>query len=121
VTLRPVGLAFDAAGNLWVNYDGTIASITPAQQAGTGTHTITPAIQITTDVLTLPVGIAFDQDGGLWFAHEAGKFARLDAAQLTASGSVAPAIVITSPDVGSATWFAMYPAPPGTPLYHKMP
>jgi hypothetical protein len=117
----PISLAFDAAGRLWVNYDGTIASITTAEQAGTGSKTITPAVQITTDVSTLPVGIAFDQDGGLWLAHEVNKFARFDATQLGASGAVAPATIITSTDVGSAGWFAMYPAPPFTPLYHKVP
>jgi sugar lactone lactonase YvrE len=120
-TLRPVSLAFDAAGSLWVNYDGTIASITAAEQTGTGAKTITPAIQITTDVLTLPVGIAFDQDGGLWLAHVSGAFARLGPAQLTASAAVEPSTVITSADVGYAAWFAMYPAPPFTPLYHKVP
>ena len=117
----PMSLAFDAAGSLWVNYDGTLARITAADQAGMGAKTITPAIQITTDVLTLPVGIAFDQDGGLWLAYSAGAFARLGPTQLAASGSVAPSIIITSPDVGYAAWFAMYPAPPFTPLYHKVP
>jgi sugar lactone lactonase YvrE len=121
VTLTPISLAFDAAGNLWVNYDGTIASLTPTDQIGTGAKTITPAIQITTDVATLPVGIAFDQDGGLWLAHAVNKFARFDAMQLAASGSVTPSIVITSNDVGSAAWFAMYPAPLFTPLYHAIP
>jgi hypothetical protein len=37
------------------------------------------------------------------------------------SGSATPSIVITSGDVGSAAWFAMYPAPSFTPLYHKVP
>ena len=120
-TLRPVGLAFDGSGNLWVNYDGTIARLAAADLGGTGTKTITPAIQINTDVLTLPVGIAFDQDGGLWFAHESGKFARLGPTQLLTSGSVVPSIVVTSPDVGYASWFAIYPAPASTPLYHKVP
>jgi sugar lactone lactonase YvrE len=120
-TLTPISLAFDGAGNLWVNYDGTIASITPADQAGTDAKMITPAIQITTDVATLPVGIAFDQDGGLWLAHAVNKFARFDATQLVMSGSATPSIVITSGDVGSAAWFAMYPAPSFTPLYHKVP
>jgi sugar lactone lactonase YvrE len=121
VTLRPVGLAFDAAGNLWVNYDGTIARLTPAEQTGSGSRTLSPGVQITTDVLTLPVGIAFDQDGGLWLAHATGRFARIAPAQLAASGSMAPATVITSPDVGYAAWFAIYPAPPGLPLFHKVP
>jgi sugar lactone lactonase YvrE len=121
LTLRPISLAFDGAGNLWVNYDGTIASITPSEQAGTGTKMISPAIQITTDVSSLPVGIAFDQDGGLWFAYAADQFARLAPSQLTGSGLVVPATIITSPDVGYASWFAIYPAPPSTPLYHKVP
>ena len=119
--LTPISLAFDAAGTLWVNYDGTIAAIPVADQAGTGTKTITPAIQITTDVLTLPVGMAFDQDGGLWIAYAAGQFARFDSTQLGASGALAPATIISSPDVGYASWFAVYPAPAFTPLYHKVP
>jgi len=121
-TLRsPISLAFDGAGNLWVNYDGTLVSIPVADQSGTGTKTIMPAVRITTDVLTLPVGIAFDQDGGLWLAHESGKFARLGPSQLGGSGAVAPSMIITSPDVGYAGWFAVYPAPPWSPLYHKVP
>ena len=120
-TLKPVSLAFDAAGSLWVNYDGTIARIPSSNLTGTGAVTITPAIQITTDVLTLPLGLAFDQDGGLWLAFAAGEFARLAPNQLTASGAVAPSTIISSPDVGYAAWFAMYPAPPSTPLYHRVP
>jgi len=119
-TLRfPIGLAFDATGNLWVNYDGTIASIPVGEQTGTGSKTITPPVVITTDVATLPVGIAFDQDGGLWVAHAVNKFARFDATQLSTSGTVTPATIIDSDDVGSASWFAMYPAPASTPLFHK--
>ena len=117
----PISLAFDAGANLWVNYDGTIASIPFVDQVGTGTKTLTPAIQITTDVSTLPVGMAFDQEGGLWLANAVNKFARFDAAQLEMTGAVAPATVITSADVGSASWFAIYPAPDFTPLYHKVP
>jgi sugar lactone lactonase YvrE len=121
IGLTPISLAFDAAGTLWVNYDGTIAAIPVADQQGTGTKMITPAIQITTDVLTLPVGMAFDQDGGLWVAYAAGQFARFDSTQLGASGAVAPSTIISSPDVGYASWFAVYPAPAFTPLYHKVP
>jgi sugar lactone lactonase YvrE len=117
----PIGIAFDGRGDLWVNYDGTLARIPAAALTGTGTKTIMPPVVITTDVATLPAGIAFDQDGGLWLADAVNKLARFDAAQLGTSGPVAPAIVIDSDDVGSAAWFAMYPAPPSTPLYHKVP
>lgn len=117
----PMGLAFDAGGNLWVNYDGTIAKLTPTDLGGTGTKSVTPAIQISTDVLSLPAGIAFDGAGALWLAYSAGKLGRLDASQLTASGSLAPAAVITSSDLTYAGWFAIYPAPAGTPLHHRLP
>jgi sugar lactone lactonase YvrE len=117
----PTGLAFDTSGNLWVNFDGTLAKLTPDDFSGTGTKTVTPAIQIRTDVLSLPVGIAFDSAGALWLAHSAGKLARLDPSQLTTSGAVAPAAVITSSDLAYAGWFAIYPAPTGTGLFHALP
>ena len=67
------------------------------------------------------VGNSSDQGGGLWFADRAGRFACLGASQLTASGTVIPNIVIASPDLGSAGWFALYPAPAFTPLAHALP
>src|SRR5262245_4580459 len=122
-TLRfPLSLAFDATGDLWVNYYGTLAKIPVAEQSGTGTKMITPPVVITTDPLTLPEGIAFDQDGGMWVAGSLNSFGRFDASQLTTSGLlVAPSRIIMSSDVGSAAWFAMYPAPASLPLYHKVP
>jgi sugar lactone lactonase YvrE len=121
-TLRfPIGLAFDTGGNLWVNYDGTLALIPSGDQTGMGSKTITVPVAIITDVATLPVGIAFDQGAGMWLADAVNKFARFDATQLPIAGSTTPSIVIDSDDVGSAGWFAMYPAPPSTPLYHTVP
>ncbi len=117
----PLGLAFDANGNLWVNYDGTIARLTPSDQAGTGNRTITPTVQIEPGVTSLPLGIAFDEFGGLWFADIAGGFACFGATQLTGSGSVTPEIIIDSADLGYAGWFALYPAPAFTPLAHALP
>jgi DNA-binding beta-propeller fold protein YncE len=117
----PMGIAFDGSGNLWVNYDGILARLTPTDLSGTGPKTITPSVQIVLDVLALPTGIAFDETGGLWLAYSGGKFARLAASQLTASGAIVPQIVITSSDIGSADWFAIYPAPAFTPLAHALP
>jgi hypothetical protein len=117
----PLGIAFDGNGNLWVNFDGILARLTPADLSGTGLKTVTPSVQIELDVLALTAGIAFDETGGLWLAYSSGKFARLAASQLTASGTVAPQIVITGSDIGSADWFAIYPAPAFTPLAHALP
>ena len=117
----PEGLAFDADGNLWVNYEGLFARLTPADQAGSGTKTITPGVQIAPDVQSLPMGMAFDEFGGMWFADVAGQFACFGASQLTTSGTLRPQIIISSPDLGYAGWFALYPAPAFTPLAHALP
>ena len=117
----PLGIAFDAAGNLWVSYDGALARLTPSDLAGSGAKTITPTVQIVLDVQSLPYGIAFDEGGSLWYADRAGRFACLGAGQLVISGPATPNIVIASPDLGYAGWFAIYPAPAFTPLAHALP
>ena len=118
----PIGLAFDATGNLWVNYDGTIAELPASVLGGTGAITVTPPVQLVTDVGALPEGIAFDEQGGLWFSYTAGKFARFAASQLVATtGTAIPGTIISSADIGAggdAGWFAFYPAPAFTPLGH---
>jgi sugar lactone lactonase YvrE len=117
----PMGIAFDGSGNLWAAFDVNIARLTAADLAGTGSKTVTPAIQIVQSVSAIVSGIAFDEQGGLWLAASAGNFARLGPEQLGASGTVTPAIVISSPDVAYAGWFAIYPAPAATPLAHRLP
>jgi streptogramin lyase len=117
----PSGLAFDVSGNLWVNFNGTLARLTPSDQGGSGTVIVTPAVQIGLTVSALPDGLVFDESGNLWFAHSVGKFGRLNASMLTSSGEKDPDIVITSPDVGYSGWFSFYPAPANLPLYHRLP
>jgi sugar lactone lactonase YvrE len=117
----PLGLAFDGAGNLWVNYDGTIAELPASLLAGTGALTVEPPVQLVMDPLALPTGIAFDEQGGLWAAYSAGSIARFDASQLSGQGPAVPATIVSSPDIGasgSTGWFAIYPAPASTPLAH---
>jgi hypothetical protein len=114
------GLAFDAAGNLWVQA-GVIVRLTPADLAGTGMKTVTPEIQIEMTVTGLPAGLAFDEGGALWVAASNGKFSRYAPAQLATSGTIAPTALITSADVGSADFFGIYPAPAALPLYHRLP
>jgi sugar lactone lactonase YvrE len=116
----PAGLAFDASGNLWVAYgtQGVVVRLTPADQGGTGTATITPSVQIDAGG---PKGLAFDEAGNLWMAYNAGKISRLSPAQLTVSGAPTPDVVITSPDLGATDGVAIYPAPANLPLYHRLP
>jgi hypothetical protein len=114
---QPLGLAFTTEGDLWVNFDGTLAKLTEDQLS---TGSITPAIQIQADVLALPSGIALDDSGGLWMAYSAGKFCKFGTSQLGASGVVAPEVVVTSDGIGSATSPAFFPAPPGLPLWSAL-
>jgi ligand-binding sensor domain-containing protein len=109
------GLAFNPAGQLWVNYDGTLALLTSLESG-----LVTPAIQVQTDVLALPDGIALDESGGLWLASSVGKFCKLSANQLLSSGSPEPELVITSSSLGSATSPAFFPAPAGVGLYSSL-
>ena len=114
------GLAFDKDGNLWVEA-GSLVRLTPADLAGSGTKTIVPGVIVEPVVTALPGGLAIDEGGGLWVAWRNGSFARLAPGQLTASGMPTPAVLVTSADVGAADYFAIYPAPAGLPLYHRLP
>jgi hypothetical protein len=50
-----------------------------------------------------------------------GKFGRIAASLLAASGQPSPDIIVTSADVGSATSVAFYPAPAALPLFDALP
>lgn len=120
-------LAFDATGNLWIVGGSQInlTQIAKADLAAAGARTPTAVSTISVGVGALPEGIAFDEGGGLWIATSAGKFARLGPSQLGTSSTYAdptvPERVITSNSVGSAGSMAIFPAPAGLPLYHRLP
>lgn len=58
-----------------------------------------------------------DESGDLWLTLSQGKIGYLDGAQLTATASVTPNVILTSADIGNAVSLAFYPAATGTPLY----
>jgi len=126
-TLGVDHLAFDSASNLWVVAFAAngIYRLTATDQSGSGNKSLTPAIQVSISVSGLLEGIAFDEGGGLWVAGSAGQFLRLGSGQLTTSSTAGsptvPERIFTSSDVSNAGDFALYPAPAGLPLYHRLP
>ncbi len=119
----PSALAFDAAGNLWGSFftPNVIARFTPAERNGTGEVQVTPGVQLKIAVSALLDGLVFDEDEGLWTPLSGGTFGRLSPAQLAASGSVTPEIVLTSDQLNSANDLAVFPAPAFTPLFGRLP
>jgi len=101
----PVGIAFDASGDLWVvNLGATnIVEFTPSQLAATGSPT--PAVTIgadSTPSLTFPYAIAFDAGGNMWVSNldPTNTVVRYDASQLATSGNPTPAATISSSSLG---------------------
>jgi sugar lactone lactonase YvrE len=101
-TTAQQGAAFDANGNLWLAmYGGTSVVEFSASQLTTG-GTPTPAVTISANAganegaLESPSGLAFDASGDLWVANNAqASIVEFTPSQLAASGSPAPAVIIT--------------------------
>jgi sugar lactone lactonase YvrE len=100
---RPVGLAFDASGDLWVSNStpNTVVEYTPAQLAGTGDPAPTVKFSSVAMSLSAPQFLAFDGGGNLWVANGEGlttfTIEAFTPAQITAgSGHPVPAIVLSS-------------------------
>ena len=96
------GLAFTGAGDLWVaSWSGsTLSEYKPTQLTASGSPT--PAVTITSDAKTPPSldgpeNLALDASGNLWVANShSNTVVEYTPTQLTASGSPAPAVTISS-------------------------
>ena len=114
----PLGIAFDADGNLWVGNVGnqTVVAFSPAQLAAGGT--IDPQVVLSSNAgsLTIPAGLAFDADGSLWVMGGTGALEKFPKSALNATGAPAPGIHI---DVAGYVLFssvAFWPTPEALPL-----
>jgi sugar lactone lactonase YvrE len=107
---EPIGLAFDAHGNLWVanNSASSIVEYTPSQLATSGSPA--PAVTLTGSAINFPNEIAFDHAGNLWITnsvyadsgggfHSKGRIVEYAAQDLAATGSPTPLVVINTPRV----------------------
>jgi hypothetical protein len=83
----PEGLAFDAAGNLWVAYFGgnDLARLSPAQleRGAPASAPLVPSTYFTVGVEALLTDLAIDEAGNLWLPGGAGALYRIDASELT--------------------------------------
>lgn len=121
-------VAFRPNGELWVSsYEQkALYRVEAAVVAATGTQATQVSRIVYLNEFTMPKGFAFDNAGGLYIGFEQSKFARLAPAQLDASSTPAaptvPQRVIASGSIlGFGDDIAVFPAPAGTPLYHRIP
>jgi len=115
----PTGLAFDAAGNLWVaNLVGrTVVAFGPDQLVAGGS--VAPRVILASDngAFNAAVGLAFDATGGLWVVQSSGTLTRYAATSLRASGAPAPAARVAIAGQSAFWGAAIWPRPSGLPLH----
>lgn len=95
----PSGVAFNAAGSLWVTNIGTntVVEFTPAQLAESGTPTPAVTLSANGQSLATPRAPAFDPHGNLWVTNvDANTISEFTPAQRSASGSPAATVMLTA-------------------------
>ena len=102
------GVAFDAAGTLWVasDDDSLLLAFAPGALASSGTKAASRVITPTRGSLSGPIGLAFDSQQRLWVVnHRSATVVRFDPAQLAAGGIQTPALVLSVPGTPVAVAF----------------
>ena len=103
-----VGIAFDGAGNLWVasQDDSRLLEFVPAGLSSSGSAAAMTVIVSNAGSLSGPTSLAFDPEHRLWVANRAnGTLVRFDPAQLAASGSPLPAVIVSGVGVPTSIAF----------------
>jgi sugar lactone lactonase YvrE len=126
--LRPSHLAFRPNGELWVgsSQQRALFRVEAAVRAASGAQVATATRILYLNDFSQPKGFAFDNAGGLFVATEQSRFGRLAPTQLDVNSTpAAPTVPQRSFASGSILAFgddiAIFPAPSGTPLYHRVP
>lgn len=92
---RPLEIAFDSSGNLWVTQEGAVVMISAPDLESSAT--VTPATTIITDGTGpfSPTGIALDLEGNLWVAnYVADAVAKYSRSQLAVGGALSPDVTL---------------------------
>lgn len=115
---NPVGLAFDAAGNLWIANAGqsNVAALFANHLATSGFVHADIVISPTSTLPSLPLGLAFDDHGNLWVVYAEGVLTEYDRTALVATGAPAPAVRAVIKDHLLFRSAAFWPKPAGLPL-----
>jgi sugar lactone lactonase YvrE len=103
----PVGLAFDAKGNLWVSDlpDSSVEEYTPSQLSSSGKPSPAIVLSSSSHSLGQPSGIAFDSTGNLWVANiETNTLVKFAASQLATSGSPTPVVTLSQDAADSSIY-----------------
>jgi sugar lactone lactonase YvrE len=111
-----VGVAFDAAGDLWIASadDAVLLSFAPEALTSSGSRAARTVVSSTAQgSLRGPTGLAFDLQHRLWVVDNGnGTLNRFDPGQLAAGGPQTPAVVLHVPgspvaiafDTGGSLW-----------------
>lgn len=94
------GVAFDAAGNLWIasEDDSLVLAFAPGALASSGAKEARTVITPTRGSLSGPIDLAFDPQHRLWVANnQNATLVRFDTPQLAAGGAQAPRVVLSVP------------------------
>jgi sugar lactone lactonase YvrE len=115
---NPIGLAFDAAGNLWIANSGqsNVTALLANHLATTGFVHADIVISSNSTLPALPLGLAFDDHGNLWVAYAEGVLTQYDQAALAVSGAPVPAVRVVINDHQLFRSLAFWPKPAGLPL-----
>lgn len=116
--VSPNGIAFDAAGNLWVADGGhqTLIEFTAAQQAAGGGQTPHIVLALAPPAVSVPTGLTFDADGSLWVMSEDGRLARFAQASLAESGAPHADTRLVLTGYGLLWSAAIWPIPAALPI-----
>jgi sugar lactone lactonase YvrE len=118
----PIGLAFDASGNLWVasNRDSTVVEFSASQLTASGGPTPAITLSATGGSLDSPEGLAFDASGNLWVTNTSttghGTVVEFAANQLATSGAATPNVTVSGSAIKEPVGLAFDPAAANLPL-----
>ncbi len=100
----PVGIAFDASGNLWVanSTNDAVVQFSAAQLLETGSPASTVTLSSDgANSLVFPYALAFDANGNLWVTNYNSTVVRYSSAQLANTSSPTPTATIDPTSLGA--------------------